>query len=247
MQSDLPRTILTLLDLTGLNDSDTEITIADLCKKAVTPYGHVAAVCIYPQFVSQAKNLLRETAVKIATVANFPAGTDSEKDVIASIQKSIQSGANEIDVVFPYQDYLEGKVDEARQFIKACKTTCGEDIILKVILETGAFKDTDHIADASRDILLAGADFLKTSTGKIPTGATIPAATAMIMTIKQMSSQINHPLGFKAAGGIRTIEQASQYINLATEMMGPNWVQPQTFRIGASQLMDAVIAILSSQ
>lgn len=247
MQSDLPRKILTLLDLTSLNDSDTEITIADLCKKAVTPYGHVAAVCIYPQFVAQAKNLLRETKVKIATVANFPAGTDSEKDVISSIQKSIQSGANEMDVVFPYQDYLAGKVDEARQFIKACKTACGEDVILKVILETGAFKNTDRIADASRDVWLAGADFLKTSTGKISVGATLPAATAMIMTIKQMSSQIKHPIGFKVAGGVRTIEQASQYIDLATETMGPNWVNPQTFRIGASQLMDAVMTMLAQE
>lgn len=245
MKNDLASKILSLLDLTSLNDSDTDASIELLCQRAVTPFGHVAAVCVYPQFVRTAARVLAGSPVKIATVANFPQGTDLLETVVASIQQSIEHGAQEIDVVFPYSDYLSKKVEPVRQFIQTCKETCGNNILLKVILETGALQDSQIIADASRDVLLAGADFLKTSTGKIPVGATLPAATVMMMTIKEMTAELNRSLGFKAAGGIRTIEQASQYIALANQIMGPDWVVPQTVRIGASQLLDAVLSLLS--
>jgi deoxyribose-phosphate aldolase len=236
----LPRQILSLIDLTSLNDSDTEESIAALCQKAVTPYGNVAAVCIYPQFVKQAADALMGSGVKIATVANFPQGNASLDPVLTSIYHSILAGAQEIDVVFPYMQYVSGERAAACEFIHACKQKCGSSILLKVILETGAFPDVDLISTASRDVLLAGADFIKTSTGKIAVGATLNAATAMLKAIKELSSRLNRPLGFKASGGIRTMDEAAQYINLADEIMGADWVAPVHFRLGASQLLDTV-------
>ena len=242
MQIDIPRQILSLMDLTSLNDADTAVTIAALCQRAITPIGHVAAVCIAPRHVRQAADLLAGTPVKVATVANFPQGDSELDEVLSSIQESIEAGAQEIDVVFPYRDYLARRVDVARNFILRCKQVCGEAVLLKVILETGELKDPQIIADASRDALIAGADFLKTSTGKTEIGATLPAATVIMMEIKEMTDKLNRPFGMKVAGGVRTIEQAVEYIALASKIMGPDWVQPKTFRIGASQLLDALVA-----
>lgn len=244
MRDNIAQTMLTLMDLTSLNESDTEASIAALCQKAATPFGHVAAVCVFPPFVKQVAAALNGSAVKVATVANFPRGTGAIDDVISSISKSIRDGAQEIDVVFPYERYLAGDVEYSVDFIKKCKAACGERILLKVILETGAFPDTQMIAAASRDVLLAGADFLKTSTGKMATGATPQAATAMLMAIKEMSAELNRVVGFKVSGGVRTISQASEYIDIATQIMGPDWVTSRTFRLGASQLLDVVLQAL---
>lgn len=243
MQNDLPQKLLTVMDLTSLSETDTSDSITALCQKAVASEQHVAAVCVYPAFVKQAAESLVGSGVKIATVANFPHGNDPLDTVIASIQQSIGDGAQEIDLVFPYARYLAKEVAPVREFIQKCKEACGPNVLLKVILETGALDDPQIIADASRDVLLAGADFLKTSTGKFAVGATIPAATVMIMTIKEMTHELNRSIGFKVAGGIRTIEQASQYVVLANQLMGPNWVVPQTFRIGASQLLDEILKL----
>jgi len=234
--------MLELIDLTSLNDTDNAEVIAALCQKAVSTNGHVAAVCIYPPFVSQAKKLLVNESVRIATVANFPQGTDLLETVLTSIHQVIANGADEIDVVFPYQDYLRGEKEKAYDFIRACKAACGEKILLKVILETGALLDSAVIAEASYHVCHAGADFLKTSTGKISIGATLEAARTILMTIKKIPRSI----GFKVSGGVRTVEQAEQYVKLAEDILGPEWVTPKHFRIGASQLIDAIQARLSS-
>jgi deoxyribose-phosphate aldolase len=229
--------IFSLLDLTSLNDTDTAETIAVLCSKAVTSLGHVAAVCVYPQFVKLAAELLAGTPVKIATVANFPHGADSQVAVLQTIQTALADGADEIDVVLPYQEYLAGKKLAACQLIQACKMACGQHL-LKVILESGTLKNPQIIAEASHDVLMAGADFLKTSTGKVSTGATLEAATVMLQTIKVLTPQLQRAVGFKVAGGVRTIAQANEYIHLATTIMGTEWVQPEHFRLGASQLVE---------
>src|SRR5438445_423164 len=121
--------MLELIDLTSLNESDSAETIDALCEKAVMGKNHVAAVCVYPSFVKQAKNCLWDQAVRIATVANFPHGTDSLESVLTSIRQAILDGADEIDVVFPYQDYLRGEKEKAYDFIRACKGACGENIL----------------------------------------------------------------------------------------------------------------------
>lgn len=234
---DLAKKVFSLLDLTSLNETDDAARIAALCNKAQGPLGHVAAVCVFPCFVKQVSTILANTSIKIATVTNFPFGTEAIESVNQSIFDSIHHGAHEIDVVFPYVRYLAGEKKQACDFITECKKMCGEDILLKVILETGAIKDPLLVTEISQRVILAGADFLKTSTGKIATGATLEAATLMLTAIKSTSSQ---SVGFKASGGIRTIEQALQYIQLAEKIMGADWVNPEHFRLGASSLVDSI-------
>lgn len=236
--NEIRQKIFPLLDLTSLNETDDIASIALLCNKAVRPDAHVAAICVFSQFVKQGVKALQNTPVKVATVANFPQGTHTVAAVTAAIQESIQNGAQEIDVVFPYRSYLAGERKAVQEFIRACKKACGETILLKVILETGALQDLKIIAEASQDMLLAGADFLKTSTGKITVGATLGTADVMLHTIKTLSVELQRPLGLKVSGGIRTEQVAMQYIKLAEAHMGAEWVNPRHFRIGASRLFD---------
>lgn len=238
---DQTKKILSLIDLTSLNETDTTTNIADLCKKAVTDFGSVAAVCVYPKFVKQVKQALEGTSVKIATVVNFPSGNQTLTLVLSMIKQAIADGANEIDVVLPYTQYLAGDRAYARDFIQSCKNVCDKTILLKVILETGALQNSKMIAEASMDAIAAGADFLKTSTGKIAIGATLEAAKEMLLAIKQTK----RPVGLKISGGVRTLPQALQYIELAEEVMGKGWVSPTTFRLGASQLVEEVFSPIS--
>ena len=163
---DQAKLIFSLLDLTNLNETDTEDNIKLLCSQASGPLGHVAAICIYPQFVALAKKNIKNSAVKIATVSNFPKGNKTLTMVLQEIKQAIADGANEIDVVIPYQDYLAGKISEVKDFITACKIACGKNILLKVILESGILQKPEIITQVSRDVILSGADFIKTSTGK---------------------------------------------------------------------------------
>ncbi|SRR5579883_448150 len=233
--------LIPLIDLTSLNDTDTESSIAAFCEKATTPYGQVAAVCVYPQFVRLVADQFAGTPVTTATVANFPQGSESLEATLVEIGQALQEGAQEIDVVFPYHRYLAGEQQYAHQFIVACKAACGEDVLLKVILETGILKDPAIIADASLEAFTAGADFIKTSTGKIAEGATLEAAATMLLAIQHATPQLKRPLGLKISGGIREVSQAAQYLELADYIMGRDWASPKTFRIGTSKLVDEII------
>lgn len=226
--------LLPLIDLTRLNDSDTPNTIEVLCQQAIR--GSVAAVCVYPHFVKLSKELLHATSIKIATVANFPHGTDSLESVSDVISKALEEGADEVDIVFPYQHYLAGQSHHAYQFIEKCKLIC-RDKLLKVILETGALNDPEVIALVSRNVILSGADFLKTSTGKIEIGATVSAAEKMLQAIKDSKLAV----GFKVSGGIRTINQAESYLELVRKILGEEWLAPRTFRVGASKLIEELL------
>lgn len=238
----LLRRLYSLVDLTSLNTNDTQSSIAMLCQKAQSSLGHVAAVCIYPTFVPMVSSAFAGTKVKTATVVNFPEGSESLENVLIEINDALLAGANEIDVVFPYPRYLAGEQHYAHHFVQACKAACGDQASLKVILETGALNDPAIIADAAYTALAAGADFIKTSTGKIPEGASLEAAAVMLMVIKHTEPQVKHRLGVKISGGVRTIQQAAQYVELADQIMGRDWVTAETFRIGASQLVDALLA-----
>jgi deoxyribose-phosphate aldolase len=233
--------IIGLVDLTSLNSTDTQESIAEFCQKAQTPFGSVAAVCVYPQFARLVAAQFSGTPVKVATVANFPGGESSLESVMIEISRALQDGVEEIDVVFPYHRYLAGERQYAQTFVAACKAACGENVTLKVILETGALIDPAIIADASLDALTSGADFIKTSTGKIPEGATLEAAAAMLLVIRHATPQLKRRLGLKISGGIREIQQAAQYIELADKIMGRDWVNASTFRIGASKLVDEMM------
>jgi deoxyribose-phosphate aldolase len=144
-------------------------------------------------------------------------------------------------VVLPYQRYLAGDQLGARNFIAACKATSENNVIWKVILETGALIDPVIIADACRDALLAGADFVKTSTGKTPIGATPEAVAIMLLVVKRMACQMQRCIGVKVSGGVKTIQQAAQYLALAERVMGVQAVTANTFRLGASQLVDTML------
>ena len=236
------RELISMLDLTSLSHTDTKDTIRTLCEKALTPFGSVAAVCIYPQFISVARKLLRSTSVNIATVCNFPSGTNKAEDVLQEIEGAIANGANEIDMVIPYQEYVAGRTQPMIALITAAKQICGKSVCLKVILETGILVDLNKIYQASMDAINAGADFLKTSTGKVPNGANFGAAFAMFSGIKATG---NTSAGFKAAGGIRSVDDAITYITIAKQLLGDTWVTPTHFRIGASGLLDNILRELT--
>lgn len=239
----LYRRLYSLIDLTSLNDSDTDESIAAFCEKAQSPLGHVAGVCVYPAFVRIVATQFANSPIKAVTVVNFPAGETALETVLIQIGIALQNGAKEIDVVFPYGRYLAGERHYSINFISACKAACGEKVKLKVILEVGALGDPAIIADAAFDAISAGADFIKTSTGKIREGATLEGAAAILLVINHVLNTMNQSVGFKVSGGIREIEQAAGYVELADQIMTKDWVTPDNFRIGASQLVDKLLAV----
>lgn len=238
----LAKRALALLDLTELSEGASEAGIVALCAKASLPQGHVAAVCVWPQFASLARRLLKDDVVKIATVANFPAGGTHIGRVTSDVSEALSDGADEIDLVLPYRSFLDGEVDVAREMVSEVKAAC-ESRLLKVILESGAFSDQASLTQACELAISAGADFLKTSTGKTPVSATPQAAETMLKVIKASG----RPVGFKASGGIHTLEDARLYLNLADEIMGPQWVTPATFRFGASGLHGALLDAITGK
>lgn len=238
MSAEVAQRIISLMDLTSLNATDTQESIALFLEKANTPVGPVAAVCVYPQFVRMAATEFISSPVKVATVANFPQGDHSLEEVLIEIGKAIEDKAQEIDVVFPYHRYLAGERQYIETFISACKAACGDQVLLKVILETGMLGDLTIIADASFDVLKAGADFIKTSTGKIAEGATLEAVAAMLLVVKHIEPKLHRRVGVKVAGGVKSVAEAAQFIELADNILGREEVTADTFRIGASKLLD---------
>ncbi|ABC29840.1 deoxyribose-phosphate aldolase [Hahella chejuensis KCTC 2396] len=234
------RLSIPLLDLTSLNDADTDASITALCQKARTPEGWVAAVCVYPRFVALAKQILSEAPVKVATVVNFPHGEAPADVVIVETTEAIRAGADEIDLVFPYKALLAGDENTGRKLVAAVKAACGEAVRLKVIIESGELKTPDNVRRASELAIAAGADFLKTSTGKVKVNATLDAAEVMLNCIRESRA----PVGFKAAGGVSTPEQARLYLSLAMNIMGDDWVSPDNFRFGASSLLHNLLVLL---
>lgn len=232
---------MALLDLTDLSDISQEAHIKSLCHKALYPAGHVAAVCVWPQHIKAARAALAGTDVKVATVANFPSGTWDVERVCEDIEEALNDGAQEIDIVLPYAAFLKGDEAAARGMIEAARdVTTGR--VLKVILETGAFgEDAGAIARAAHLAIEAGADFIKTSTGKTTVSATQLAVETMLNAIRASGK----PVGIKPSGGIRTLADAATYLSLADMIMGEDWAKPSTFRFGASSLHEVLIATIN--
>ncbi len=228
---------LKLMDLTTLNDDDTDEKVIALCKNAKTAVGNTAAVCIYPRFVPVAKKQLREQGtpeVRIATVTNFPHGNDDIDIAVAETKAAIAYGADEVDVVFPYRALIAGNAEVGFELVKQCKAACG-DTLLKVIIETGELKTEALIKQASELSIKAGADFIKTSTGKVPVNATPEAAEIMLTVIKDMD--VAKTVGFKPAGGVRTAEDAQAFLAMADRILGGDWADNMHYRFGASSLL----------
>lgn len=237
------RQALALMDLTSLNDDDSDAAIVALCHQADTPAGTPAALCLYAPFIETARQTLTGLGlaerVRIASVANFPDGASGIERAVRDTRNAVTRGADEIDVVFPYRALLSGDESAGRALVEACREACGERT-LKVILETGELKDPAHIRRASELAIAAGADFLKTSTGKVAVNATLEAAEIMLTTIRDSGRDV----GFKAAGGVRTAEDAKAYLDLAARLMGEAWITPAHFRFGASSLLGNLLATL---
>lgn len=234
---DIARRAIACLDLTNLDEHCDEAAIDLLCRRASTPAGPVAAVCVWPRFVTQARTALAETGIRVATVVNFPSGEEPIATVIAATSRALSEGAEEIDLVLPWRAIAAGETERARDLVRAIKAICGA-APLKAILETGELREPALIARAGADALAGGADFLKTSTGKVPVNATPEAAEILLGLIRDSG----RPVGFKAAGGVRTLADAALYLSLCERIMGPEWPEPEHFRIGASGLLDALLA-----
>ncbi|CAH0339038.1 deoxyribose-phosphate aldolase [Rhizobium sp. CECT 9324] len=234
---------LSLLDLTNLKDDCTPEQIVSLCARAQTAFGPTAAICIWPRFVMQARTLLGPNSpVRIATVVNFPAGDAKIEDVLAETRDAVADGADDIDLVIPYRALMAGNEQAVTDMVTAVKAACGS-AILKTILETGELKDKSLIRKASDLSIAAGADFIKTSTGKVGVNATLEAADIMLQAIRDSRKKV----GFKPAGGIANVMDASLYLRLADTIMGEDWAIPSTFRFGASGLLDDIVAVLSGE
>jgi deoxyribose-phosphate aldolase len=231
------RSAIACLDLTNLAEDCRSEDIVKLCARANGAFGSVAAVCIWPKFVAEAKPLLHGSSVRIATVINFPSGDNALDASLTEAAKALDDGADELDLVLPYRAFLEGEEAFPARVVADVARLTGGAKTLKVILETGALKQPDTIARASRLAIASGANFLKTSTGKIAISATPDAAEIMLSEIRAGGK----PVGFKAAGGVKSVADAAVYFGIADRIMGSGWAKPSTFRFGASGLLDALI------
>lgn len=237
------RRALGLLDLTELGDHATVAQVTDLCARAHGRCGTVAAVCVWPRHVAHAVERLWGTSVRVATVMNFPDGDQPIEAVVADTVQAIADGADEIDLVLPYRSLLAGDHAHAEAMLDYIRASVPRDgHRLKVILETGELGDAATVERAARLAIEHGADFVKTSTGKTSHGASLEATAAMLHVIRAA----DRPVGLKPSGGIRTFADASAYLAQTDEVMGPDWVGPDTFRLGASTLLDALVAIIEA-
>jgi len=234
--------ILPLIDLTSLNDNDNSTSISSLCQQATTPYGNVAAVCVFSNFLPLAIEKLGQSNIKTATVVNFPHGQADVDLILCETELALGRGADEIDLVFPYHELKHGNKQIAEIIISEVRELC-TDAKLKVIVESGELQSAQLITLASQISLDNGADFLKTSTGKVAVNATLEAAKIMLEAIKAHGGNC----GFKAAGGIKTVAQAVEYIELAKQIMGESYIDSKTLRFGASSLLHDALAHLGSQ
>jgi deoxyribose-phosphate aldolase len=231
------------MDLTSLTDRETEEEIVNLCQQAQSPAGQTAAICIFPRFVPLAKKILKAQQtphIKVATVTNFPHGNDDLAIALAETQAAVAYGADEIDLVFPYRALIQGNENIGFDMVKVCKKACGEIAKLKVIIESGELKSDKLIQKASEIAINAGADFIKTSTGKVPVNATPQAAQIMLEVIKNKNINV----GFKAAGGVKNVEDAAIYLEIADRVLGTEWADTTHFRFGASSLLGSLLATL---
>jgi deoxyribose-phosphate aldolase len=235
------------MDLTTLEGADTPGKVAALCAKALRPkpgddsIPSVAAVCVYPAMVPPAVDHLRGTGVRVASVATaFPSGQSFTEVKLAETRQALAAGADEIDMVIDRGSFLAGGHEKVYEEIGAVKEECG-GAHLKVILETGELGTYDNIRRASILAMAAGADFIKTSTGKVQPAATLPVSLVMMEAIRDFHRETGRAVGFKPAGGMRTAKQAIAYLVLLWETLGREWMTPERFRLGASSLLNDVL------
>lgn len=258
---------ISMIDLTTLEGKDSEGKVRAMCRKAVNPLPgnkeipHVAAVCVYPNLIKVARECVAGTGVKVASVAtSFPSGQYPLKLRLEDTKRAIYDGADEIDMVISRGEFLEGNYqlvfDEIRQVKEKCvtaseqlssKTGKAVDAHLKVILETGELETFDNVRKASFIAMAAGADFIKTSTGKVQPAATLPVTLVMLEAIRDYYGETGKVIGMKPAGGIKTAKDALAYLVLVNETLGAKWLTPDLFRIGASSVLNDILMQIQKQ
>jgi deoxyribose-phosphate aldolase len=241
-----------MMDLTTLEGADTPGKVRALCTKAMHPDPEeavpaVAAVCVYPSLVGVARRALKGSGVKVASVATaFPSGQASIEVKLADVRAAVAAGADEIDMVIDRGAFLSGRIGQVYEEVVAVKEACG-NAHLKVILETGELGTYDAVRKASLVAIAGGADFIKTSTGKVTPAATLPVTLCMLEVIRDVYDETGLVIGMKPAGGIRTAKQAIQYLCVLHETLGTEWMTPDLFRFGASSLLNDVLLQLRKQ
>jgi deoxyribose-phosphate aldolase len=242
-----------MIDLTTLEGADTPGKVRALSTKAVQPdpgdpsIPSVAAVCVYPSLVSVARRTLAGSSVSVASVATaFPSGQAPLEVKLADVRAAVKAGADEIDMVIDRGAFLSGRIGQVYDEVVAVKEACG-DAHLKVILETGELGTYDAVRRASLVAIAGGADFTKTSTGKVSPAATLPVTLCMLEVIRDVHDETGLVVGMKPAGGIRTAKQAIQYLCVLHETLGVDWLTPDRFRFGASSLLNDLLLQLRKQ
>ena len=242
-----------MMDLTTLEGRDTPGKIRALCAKAIHPQPgdpsipSVAAVCLYPSLIPEAKEALKGSTVRVASVATgFPSGQTFRGIKVAEVKEAVAAGADEIDMVIDRGAFLSGDYATVFDEIVEIKDACG-DAHLKVILETGELGTFDQVRRASILAMAAGADFIKTSTGKVTPAATMPVTLVMLEAIRDFERATGRQVGMKPAGGIKTAKEAIQYLVILYETLGPRWMTPDWFRFGASSLLNDVLLQIDFQ
>ena len=245
--------VVEMTDLTTLEGSDTPGRVQRLCQKAMRPAIYypwippVAAVCVYPRLVKVAKTALEGSGVKVASVSTaFPAGQVSTNLRFTDAQEALNNQADEIDMVISRNAWLRGDENEVEEEIRTLKELCG-DVHLKVIMEVGELGTYENVRKTSLRAMRAGADFVKTSTGKIPAAASLPVTLAMLEAVRDYYDLTGRRVGIKPAGGIRSAKEAVQYLVMVLETMGEEWLTPELFRFGASSLRNDVLRQLMKQ
>lgn len=238
---------LSMIDLTTLEGKDTKGKVEQLCYKAMHPHDAleglpmVAAICVYPSYVAVAKNALGDSGIQVASVATaFPSGQSNIEAKLSDTKFAVEQGADEIDMVISRGAFLAGKYNHVYDEIAAVKEACGK-AHLKVILETGELDTLDNVRKASELAMHAGADFIKTSTGKIQPAATMPVTYVMLDAIKDFYLKTGKMIGMKPAGGISTSKIALQYLVMLNEVLGERWMNKEYFRFGASSLANDIL------
>ena len=241
-----------MVDLTTLEGSDTPGKVRALSSKAMRPdpadptCPQVAAVCVYPDMVPVAKQTLGASGVHVAAVATaFPSGRAARDIKLADTADAVEAGADEIDMVIDRGAFLSGRYMEVYEEIVAVREACsradGEDAHLKVIFETGELQTYDNVRRASWLAMMAGADFIKTSTGKVQPAATLPVTLVMLEAVRDFREQTGQMVGVKPAGGIKTTKDAIKYLVMVNEICGDDWLDPDWFRFGASTLLNDLL------
>ena len=240
------------IDNTTLNGSDSQLSVEAFCRAPREMYltdgkqSHVASVCVYPRFVGVAKKELENSGIKVASVAGgFPAGQTPQHIKTEEVKYVVEEGADEVDFVINRGDFLTGNTKAVFDEVAEAKEVCGNSALLKVIIETGELQTPENVYNASRLVLDAGADFVKTSTGNIPVGATPEAAYVMLLAVRDYIKISKKTVGFKAAGGISNPSDALIYYLLHKKILGKEITNNQNFRIGASRLTSQLFKFLS--